>query len=304
MPESQTRPESASHGTRRGSGYSSPVANVDAALIAEARDAFVVDDDHSLQGGAQKAVHLVRRDGQTLVMKIIALSSSSPDALRRAEREVELLASLDSPHVVRVVSDLVELGEPVRGAAWLEEHLDGSDLTPLLFTRRWSWDETAQLGLHVALGLGAAHAKKVVHRDLSANNVRRLSDGSFKVMDFGFARHTLRSGLTIAGQPGTPGYASPEHLHSYSGAPTAASDVFATGILMFAALTAQLPIPYQGDEADYARRLLSVQMPDIEALRPGLTGQQYGLVRRCLHPQPARRYLNGSRLADALAALP
>lgn len=122
-------------------------------------------------------------------------------------------------------------------------------------------------------------------------------------MDFGFARHTLRSGLTIAGQPGTPGYASPEHLHSYSGAPTAASDVFATGILMFAALSGRLPIPYQGDDADYARRLLAAQMPDLATLRPGLPEDQYDVVRRCLHRQPARRYLNGTALAEALEAL-
>ncbi|MGY2004326.1 protein kinase domain-containing protein [Blastococcus sp. SYSU DS1024] len=159
------------------------------------------------------------------------------------------------------------------------------------------------LGLHVAHGLAAAHAKKVVHRDLSSNNVRQLSDGTFKVMDFGFARHTLRSGLTVAGQPGTPGFASPEHLHSYSGAPTAASDIFATGILMFAALTGRLPIPYQGDDAEYARRLLAVQIPDLKELRPDLTQEQYDLVLRCLHRQPARRYLNGSRLAEAIEAL-
>jgi len=168
---------------------------------------------------------------------------------------------------------------------------------PALFHRRWLWDETARLGVHVGRGLGAAHAKRVVHRDLSSNNVRRLSDGTYKVMDFGFARHTLKSGLTVAGQPGTPGYASPEHLHSYSGAPTAASDVFATGILMFAALTGALPIPHVGDDADYVRRLLAVQIPDLASLRPDLTEPQVGLVRRCLHRQPARRFLNGTRLA-------
>lgn len=303
VPLRDTCKGAAGHNSKPTSHYSLGVTDVDRTLIAEARAAFAVDDVQQLQGGAQKAVQLVRRDGETLVMKVVALSSSSPDALRRAEREVELLASLDSPHVVRVASNLVELGDPVRGAAWLEEHLDGSDVTPLLFSSQWDWDETALLGLHVARGLGAAHAKRVVHRDLSANNVRRLSDGSFKVMDFGFARHTLRSGVTIAGQPGTPGYASPEHLHSYSGAPTAASDVFATGILMFAALTGQLPIPYHGDDADYVRRLLAVQMPDIAVVRRGLTREQYDLVRRCLHRQPARRYLNGSLLADALEPL-
>lgn len=276
---------------------------VDDNLISLARTALGVIPVQRLQGGAQKAVEVVTRRSDTLVLKVIAFGSSSPDALRRAEREVELLAALDSPHVVRVASALVELGDPAVGAAWLEEHLDGSDLTPLLFQHEWSWDDTRRLGLHVAHGLGAAHAKRVVHRDLSSNNVRCTSDGTYKVMDFGFARHTLRSGLTVAGQPGTPGFASPEHLHSYSGAPTAASDVFAAGILMFAALTAQLPIAHTGDDADYVRRLLAVQVPDLTVLRPDLARPQVDLVNRCLHRQPARRYLNGTRLADALEAL-
>ncbi len=280
------------------------MTDVDDPLLEEARQRLGVTLVKQWRGGAQKAVELVSLDGEELVLKVIALGSSTPDALKRAEREVELLASLDSPYVVRVASELVELGEPVRGAAWLEEALDGTDLTPLLNVRQWSWDEAAAMGTQVAEGLGVAHLEKVVHRDLSANNVRRLSDGTYKVMDFGFARHTLRSGITIAGQPGTPGFASPEHLHSYSGAPTAASDVFSVGILMYAALAGSLPIPYTGDDADYVRRLLAVNMTPLDDLRSDLSPEQLALVARCLHPQPARRYLNGASMAAALRALP
>jgi serine/threonine protein kinase len=276
------------------------MTDVDEALISEALDRLGVTEVRVLKPGAQKQVRLVDRGGEQLVLKVIEIGSSAPEALQRAEREVELLAALDSDHVVKVASDLIELGNPVTGAAWLEEHLDGQDLGAELGATQWSWEETARLGLHVARGLGAAHDKGVVHRDLSANNVRHLTDSNYKVMDFGFARHTLRSGITVAGQPGTPGFASPEHLHPYSGAPTAASDVFCTGILMYAALTGQLPIPWRGDEADYVRRLLAVQIAPVTSIRSDLTPQQAQLVMRCLHRQPARRYLNGNKLAAAI----
>lgn len=150
-------------------------------------------------------------------------------------------------------SDLITLGNPVHGAAWLEEFLDGDDLTTRL-GHQWNWTDTAELGYQVADGLAAAHSAGVIHRDLSPNNVRRLSTGTYKVMDFGFARHTLKTGLTVAGQPGTPGFLSPEHLKAYSGVPMPASDVFGVGILMYAALTGELPIPYDGNDTDYARR--------------------------------------------------
>lgn len=144
----------------------------------------------------------------------------------------------------------------------------------------------------------------MIHRDLSSNNVRHLRDGTFKVMDFGFARHTLLSGITVAGQPGTRGFLSPEHLHGYSGAPTAASDVFCVGILMYAALTGSLPIPWNGDDADYVRRLSAGAIAPLSALRTDLTREQCDFVGRCLHRHPARRFLNGTQLADALQVVP
>ena len=82
-----------------------------------------------------------------------------------------------------------------------------------------------------------------------------------------------------------------------------ASDVFGVGILMYAALTAELPIPYNGDDADYLRRLGKVEITDIGMKRTDLTQPQLAIMRRMLHPQPARRFLNGRRLADALGPL-
>lgn len=281
------------------------MTTVDPALISEACTELGVSDVREIGApGGQKVVRQVVRGGDDLVLKVVALRSSAPTTLKRAEREVELLKSLASPHVVRVESDLITIGAPVRGAAWLEEFLDGGDLAAYL-EPQWSWTEAADLGYQVADGLAAAHAAGVIHRDLSPNNVRRLSTGTYKVMDFGFARHTLRTGITVAGagQPGTPGFLSPEHLNAYSGVPMPSSDVFGVGILMYAALTGKLPIPYTGDDADYVRRLGRVEIADIGIKRTDLKPDQLAIVRRMLHPQPARRFLNGRKLADALEPL-
>jgi serine/threonine protein kinase len=279
------------------------MTTVDPALITEACSGLGVKDVREIGApGGQKVVRQVVRGRDDVVMKVVALRSSAPTTLKRAEREVELLKSLTSPHVVRVESDLVTIGTPVRGAAWLEEFLDGADLTPHLGPQ-WSWAAAADLGFQVADGLAAAHAAGVIHRDLSPNNVRRLSNGTYKVMDFGFARHTLRTGLTVAGQPGTPGFLSPEHLNAYSGVPMPSSDVFGVGILLYVALTGYLPIQYLGDEADYVQRLGKVDIVDIGTRRPDLKPEQAAIVRRMLHRQPARRFLNGRKLADALESL-
>jgi eukaryotic-like serine/threonine-protein kinase len=276
---------------------------VDEALIQQACDALGVQPVRELRGGGQKTVWLVQRDGAELVLKVISIGSTSPDALRRAQREVELLARLDDPHVVGVRSSLVELGDPVLGAAWLEEYLDGEDLSALL-GREWDWEGARAMARDVALGLGAMHRVKVVHRDLSSNNVRRTSAGQYKVLDPGFARHTLLSGITVGGQPGTVGFLSPEHLHNYSGAPTPSSDVFCVGILVFMALSGGTPpIPYRGDDADYLSRVLRAETLDLAAFRNDLEPLVLTLIGRCLHKQPARRFRNGIRLAEALEVL-
>lgn len=270
-------------------------------LVREAIEAMELTDDGPIGAvGGQKAVRLVSREGRPLVLKVVALDFTTDETLKRAEREVQLLASIQNANVVKVESDLVELGDPVRAATWVEEYLDGDDLGNLLDGKPWSWPDVRNMGIQVSNGLAAGHEKSVIHRDLSANNVRRLSDGTYKVLDFGFARHTLRSGLTVAGQPGTPGHLTPEHLNSYSGGPMAMSDVFQVGILMYSALAGESPYPWNGNEYEYITRLRSADMKPLDEHRPDLGDQQIQVVHRALHAQPARRFRNATELREAL----
>lgn len=262
-----------------------------------------VTDPDALRPGGQKSVYKVSsRSGDTFVLKVIEVSGASGQSLRRAEREVELLTRVANDHVVSIASSLVEIEDPPVAVCWLEEYLDGEDLSSLLGPK-WRWEDAATMALHVAKGLASLHDLSVVHRDLSANNVRRRTNGTYVVMDPGYARHQLRSGMTLAGQPGTPGFMSPEHLQAYSGNPTPFSDVFGVGILLFAALTGELPIPYRNDDADYVSRLRRVDRPDLGSIRPDLGDEKVGVVDRMLHPQPARRFRDGQLLAEALEEL-
>ncbi|WP_176138332.1 serine/threonine-protein kinase [Mycobacterium sp. D16Q16] len=271
-------------------------------LLVDACAALNVSPVRSLVPGGQKQVHVVAdAAGSESVLKLIDLGQASdPAALQRARREVELLRSVDHPNLVKVESDLRELDAPPVAAFWLEEYLDGRDLR--FCGSGWPADQLIALGRDVSSGLGALHAIKVIHRDLSPGNVQRLASGRFVVMDPGFAKHTLRSGLTVGGQPGTPGYMTPEHLQAYSGAPTAASDVFGCAALVYLAATGQPPIPFKGDDAEYLRRLRTAQHIPLADARPDLPAPLVDLIERGLHAQPARRFRNGSKLSDAFGA--
>lgn len=148
---------------------------VDAQLVTDAAAALGVTVKEPLAEGGQKSVLLCDRSGETVVMKVIANSPKLPDGLRRATREVELLKKTDHPNVVKVASDLIELGEPADAAAWLEQFLDGEDLKDAL-QGQWDWGEAKAMGLDVARGLSALHAGKVVHRDLSAKKYSQADE--------------------------------------------------------------------------------------------------------------------------------
>jgi eukaryotic-like serine/threonine-protein kinase len=272
------------------------------ALIEEACAGLGVTEVGSLKDGGQKTVRLVDRAGERLVLKVIQVGSTSPQALQRAAREVALLEALDSDHVVKVASDLFELGTPPNGAAWLEEHLDGDDLADLVGSP-WPWDQMAAMGCQLGRGLGAMHRARVVHRDLSPNNVRRTSTGVFKIMDPGFARYELLPSLTVGGHPGTAGFLSPEHLTPPPAGPTSFSDVFCLGVLMWLALTGEPAIPYWGDFNEYTERLRRAELNDATKVEAAVGTSRYQFLTKCLHPQPARRFRHGDELADELEGL-
>lgn len=275
---------------------------VDSVIISEACSLLGVSDDGHIKDGGQKTVRAASRGDEEFVLKVIQLGGTSPQALLRASREVDLLQSLDNDHVVRVASDLVEIGEPPKGVAWLEERLDGEDLGDCVGAG-WDWGEASEMGKQVGRGLGAMHSMRVVHRDLSAGNVRRTDAGVFKILDPGCARYELLPPVTIGGHPGTPGFMSPEHLRPPPAGPTRFSDVFCLGSLMWMTLTGEPAVPYWGDLSDYVQRLQKVELTRSDALRQRLDGDQFALLMRCLHRQPARRYRDGNELADALEAL-
>jgi serine/threonine protein kinase/Flp pilus assembly protein TadD len=135
----------------------------------------------------------------------------------------------------------------------------------------------------VGAGLAAAHQAGILHRDIKAANI--ILDGvgekvSACVTDFGLARAALgeTTALTSHGIAGTPGYMAPELF--YGETPSAASDVYSFGIVVYQILTGRLP------------RLSLHQTPanSLSTLTEGLPQQWRRLVEGCLEPRPDLRF--------------
>lgn len=270
-------------------------------IIDEVPARLGLDNFSVFAKGGQKIVLGGELSGAPAVAKIV-LIPDGPGAdvvIRRAHREVDVLAAVTSPNVVSVLTEAVEIGDRPDAICWAEERLSGSDLSALL-TAKWSEADVWSLLSDLAIGLAACHELDVVHRDLSPGNVRKTGDGRYVLMDPGLARHLAKTALTGRFQPGTPGFMSPEHVPG--GRPTPASDIFALGVLAYAALTGALPIDPGADEAEYHNKLRTSSCPDIATLRSDISADLAAIVNRCLHRQPARRYLDGAELQDAIAA--
>lgn len=262
-------------------------------LTDELESALGVRSLALMNQGGQKVVFTADMSGQDVVVKVVFVvpGPQGEIARARAHREVELLGAVDSPYVVKVLTDAVELSTPLEAVTWVEERLDGQDLVGLL---GMPWDEAQVRALLTDLGKGlaACHELEVVHRDLSPGNVRRTSSGQFVLMDPGLARHLEKSALTGQYQPGTDGFRSPEHVPGGECVP--ASDIFALGILAYCALTGELPV--DATRPDYETVLANSQIPSVSARRGGLSTNLTSVVDRCLQLQPARRYLDGHEL--------
>jgi serine/threonine protein kinase len=193
-----------------------------------------------------------------------ALAGDS-DRMARFQREAEVLASLNHPHIAHIygveerglVMELVE-GESPKG--------------PMPFDEAW------KIALQIADALAYAHGKGVVHRDLKPSNIKVTPDGVVKLLDFGLAKAfsgtpdpialdpenspTITTGGTVAGVIlGTAPYMSPEQARSKN--VDWRTDIWAFGVVLYELLTARKL--FQGDDlADTLAKVVRDQ-PDLGA---------------------------------------
>ena len=193
-------------------------------------------------------------------------------------REAEAVAQLTHPNLVT----LYDVGRCEHGPYLVLELLRGQPLSKQLEKGKLTAREALHLAIEVAKGLAHAHAAGVVHRDLKPANVLVCKDGQVKVLDFGFA-HAFGF-KRING--GTPAYMAPEQ---WEDAPEdERTDIFALGVLLYRALSGELPFAGKSSE-DRAPRL---DVPDLPQLGT--------LVGQMMARDPRARPRNGAALLSEL----
>jgi len=188
--------------------------------------------------GGMGVVYLGERDAgdfdRQVAIKIIRPGIMSDDLVGRFNRERQILAQLDHPHIAR----LYDGGQTDEGAPFLiMEYVDGQSLSWWIEKNQPTLDARLDLMLQICSAVDFAHQNLVVHRDLTPSNVLVTQNSEAKLIDFGIARPQLSEGApqlqsAFSGLSLTPGYAAPERQ---TGAPvTTLSDIFSLGQIMSA----------------------------------------------------------------------
>ncbi|GAA1795165.1 serine/threonine-protein kinase [Actinomadura chokoriensis] len=238
-----------------------------------------------LGAGAQGRVVLARHDASGTPVAIKYLAVRADEAEReRLRHEALMLGRAGSPHVAR----LFRLVEGPDTAAIVMEAVDGVSLRELLRQHGALGPEAALSVLKGSLlGLAAAHAVGVVHRDYKPANVVVPADGRSRLVDFGIATPAGEE----AGGAGTPYYMAPEQWSRHIATP--ASDVYAATCVFVECVTGHRP--YAGTRAELMRAHLTGEVPiDAvpEALRP--------LVQRGMAKAPEDRPAGAADFVDDL----
>ncbi|MBX5443950.1 protein kinase [Sphaerobacter sp.] len=220
---------------------------------------------------------------------------SDSNFLRRFEREAQSAARLSHPHIANVY----DVGQDGHTRYIVMEYVDGPNLKELIRRQGpFSVDGAAFIIRQVAEALDYAHAHGLVHRDIKPQNILVDQDGHVKVVDFGIAKGLSDANLTEDGTGmGTVHYVSPEQARGAQATP--ASDVYATGVVLYEMLTKRLPF-----EADtpvgVAMQHVSASPPPPRQFNPAIPPEVEAIVLRALAKNPADRYPSAGALADAL----
>lgn len=198
------------------------------------------------EGGFGRVV-LARRDatGEPVAIKYLyAQHLADPAKLAEFRAEARVLSSVVSPHVARLYQ-FTECGE---GAAIVMEAVAGVSLRAVLSSSGVLEAESALAVLKGSLlGLAAAHASGIVHRDYKPPNVLVGPDGQSKLVDFGIAVLAGQAGAPV----GTPAYMAPEQWGGLAVGP--ATDVYAATCVFFECVTGRRP--YESSDLDWLRSL-------------------------------------------------
>ena len=240
--------------------------------------------------------HDMRLERDVAIKVLPEAFAKDAERLARFQREAQILAALNHPHIASIHGL-----EDADGTPWLVmELVEGITLTERLGRGPLPVKEALELARQIAEGLEAAHEKGIIHRDLKPQNVKVTVEGAVKVLDFGLAKAreaevhetdlsqspTLSAAATRAGTIlGTAAYMSPEQARGK--AIDKRTDIWAFGCVLFELLTGKKA--FSGETVSDTLASIIKSEPEWDLLPHETSGAIRELIERCLEKDTKRR---------------
>lgn len=228
--------------------------------------------------------------------------TEDPDLRQRFLMEAKTLSSFDHPSIIQIFDYSGDVSDTVSRHLWIVMEIlqgynvsqfvakhPGGILHPLL---------AAFLIDQICGALAYAHAKGIFHRDVKPENVFILRDGRVKLMDFGIAKDSNRSNITLKGAfMGSPSYMSPEQVKG--GHIDARSDIYSVAVMFYEITTGKLPYP-GGNPSQVISKILTGKFIAPGDLAPWLPDDFQKIILTGMSHEPQFRYQNANQLRALL----
>ena len=275
-----------------------PATSLPDRLQAAIGDGFTIVRELGRGGMATVFLAEDRRHKRQVAIKVVHPDLGIPATTERFEREIQIAASLNHPHIV----NLFDSGFADGLHYYIMPFVEGESLRDRLKREpRIPVDEAIRLAGDVAGALQYAHDKGLIHRDIKPENML-LSGSEVFVTDFGIARPTVPTGsenLTATGIIiGTPTYMSPEQATG-SGSIDTRSDIYSLGCVLYEMLVGHPPFAGRSTMEVLAKHALE-PAPSVQATNAMLSDQLQSALHRALAKEPADRFASAGEFGAVL----
>jgi WD40 repeat protein/serine/threonine protein kinase len=239
-------------------------------------------------------------DREVAIKVILPEYANHPAFVRNFEREAQLVARLEHPHIV----PLYDYWRDPTGAYIVMRFIRGGSLQEALKKGAWDIQATARVLEQIGAALAEAHRNSVVHQDIKAANILLDEQGNAYLTDFGIAKDLTRvkedddehqGGGAKQEVHGSPEYMAPEQILNLP--VDARTDIYSLGIVTYEMLTGEKPFIASDDE-ELVRKQLYERIPSLQTRRSDLSPMFDIVIQRATDKNPKKRYPNPIAMAE------